>query len=445
MGRRFEVRRLGECRIDNPLRVPRYVSDEERVLLVPLVEEARKWITKGEEPPSFEVAGPRRRIYFDPSKVRAAVVTCGGLCPGLNDVIRALVLELAERYRVASIYGIRYGYRGFIPSYSLEPMELTPQLVEDIHEHGGTILGSSRGQQPTDQIVDALERMGISQLYCIGGDGTLRGAKEIAEEALRRGLKIAVVGIPKTIDNDICYVERTFGFDTAFSVAREAVAAAHNEAEGAPNGIGLVKLMGRESGYIAAQAALAMNDVDFVLVPEVPFELEGPCGLFDCLEKRLAAEGHAVVLVAEGAGQDLIRRRTGEATVERDPSGNVIFRDIGIFLKKEIKSNFDARGMKVNIKYIDPSYMIRSCAADATDSAYCIQLAQAACHAAMCGRTSIVVGRWCGRFTHVPLEAAVSRRNRIDPHGELWRNVVEATGQPFQMGVEIPPAGGDGV
>jgi 6-phosphofructokinase 1 len=358
-------------------------------------------------------------------------VTCGGLCPGLNDVIRAIVMELYYRYGTHSIYGIKYGYHGFLPEEGHEPVMLTPAVVADIHTQGGTILGSSRGGSDPDPIVDALERLNINILFTIGGDGTQRGAEDIWKVIKRRKLKIAVVGIPKTVDNDIIYVDKTFGFETAFSMAVDAISSSHVEAEGAFNGIGLVKLMGRHSGYIAANAALAMNDVNFVLIPEINFDLEGKNGFLYHLESRLMKRHHAVICVAEGVGQTWFikdRRRT-----KCDASGNIKLADIGIYLQDVIKKYFSQKKIEFTIKYIDPSYMIRSAPAVPNDSIFCAQLGQNAVHAGMAGKTNILIGRWKTYFTHLPLWAIRGKQNRIDPESSLWWNVLESTGQPMNM------------
>ncbi len=373
----------------------------------------------------LEPAGARRRIYFDPSKTRAGIVTCGGLCPGLNNVIRSLVLELTRLYGVQRVYGFCNGYQGFIPRFKRPVLELTPTSVTDISEQGGTILGSSRGQQSAEEIVDCLDRMGINMLFVIGGDGTIRGAMSLVQEITRRNLKIAVVGIPKTIDNDIMFVDQSFGFQTAFSEAAKAIRAAHVEACGAPGGVGLVKLMGRHSGFIACYASLAMSDANFVLIPEVPFKLEGEQGLLACLRRRLERRGHAVIVVAEGAGQDLMA-----ATQATDASGNKRLSDIGVWLKDRISEDFQQRQLELNLKYIDPSYGIRSVPANPYDSVFCSRLAHNAVHAAMCGRTEMVVSRWHTRFVHVPMSLAIRERNCVDPNGDLWMTVLESTGQP---------------
>ena len=430
---------LGDAGLPSPLElstvygdgIANYVDDSRTVLLSHDRDEVVARIREGKSLPAFQAAGPRQRIWFEPSKVKAAVVTCGGLCPGINTVVRTLVMELYYRYGVRSILGIRYGYRGFIPKYGYDPVTLTPDLVKGIHEIGGSFLSSSRGEQDTGEVVDFLQQKGISLLFTIGGDGTLRGADALAEEVRRRKLAIAVIGIPKTIDNDISFVERTFGLETAFSIASESIRAAHTEAIGAPYGIGIVKVMGRMSGYIAANAALALSEVNFVLVPEVPFGLEGPGGLFALLEKRLRARDHAVIIVAEGAGQEYVVDASGK----KDESGNPALGDIGIFLKDAIKKYFRGRtDMYVNIKYIDPSYLVRAVPANAHDSIYCIQLAQNAVHAGMAGKTGIIIGQWNGQFTHVPIRLAVSRRKTLSPEDPLWLSVLEATGQPARIG-----------
>jgi len=377
---------------------------------------------------SFEEAGPRDRLFFDPLNARAAIVTCGGLCPGLNDVIRSIVHTLTFGYGVRIIKGIQYGFTGLNPASLLPMIDLTPDVVRTIHENGGTFLGSSRGPQPVDVMVDTLYREDIRLLFAIGGDGTLRGADEIHHEVEARGMSLSVIGIPKTIDNDIGVVSRTFGFDTAVSTAVESLRAAHVEARGAINGVGIVKLMGRDAGFVTAHAALAAADANFVLVPEVPFEFDGPNGFLVALEKRLAARGHALVVVAEGAGQDFV-----EGDGAKDASGNVKLGDIGIELKKRIRKYLTEREVTHSVKYIDPSYTIRSVPANPNDRIFCGFLGQHAAHAGMAGKTGLLIGSWNNRFIHVPLELAVSKRKRIDPSGIIWTSVLESTGQPSSM------------
>jgi 6-phosphofructokinase 1 len=421
----FTVSRLGECRIQSPISDIHFVEEDENVLFHCDLEEIERLLKSGRRPPFFEKAGPREKIYFDPSKLKCGIVTCGGLCPGINDVIRAIVLALYYHYGVRNILGFLYGFEGLSFRYGHSPIELTPAVVDDIHLKGGTILGSSRGPQDVSEMVDSLEQMNIGILFTIGGDGTLRGAQAIADEIGRRNLKIGVVGIPKTIDNDIAFVEQSFGFATAVSEATRSIYSAHIEAEGARNGIGLVKLMGRESGFIAAYASLANSDVNYCLVPEVKFTLEG---LHRALKQRLERRHHAVIVVGEGAGQDLM-----EASGEKDASGNIRLGDIGAFLKERINETFRNIGMEITLKYIDPSYNIRSVPANAHDSSFCLLLGHNAVHAAMAGRTNVVVGFWRNQFTNLPIRAAVSERQKIDPNGWLWSSVLASTGQPKQM------------
>ena len=419
------VQRLGECRIQSPISGARFVDDGDQVVLHSNPLKLQRMLEKEGKLLALEQAGPREKIYFDPSKLKCGIVTCGGLCPGLNDVIRALVLSLYHNYRVKTVFGFPYGYEGLTYRFGHAPVELDPAAVSRIHEYGGTILGSSRGNQDISEMVDTMDRMNLGMLFAVGGDGTLRGAQAIAEEIQRRGLKISVIGIPKTIDNDISYVERSFGFETAVSEAVESIDAAHTEAKGARNGIGLVKLMGRESGFIAVFASLARSDVNICLIPEVPFTMEK---LLEAVRERLQGRGHAVIVVAEGAGQELL----GD-THERDASGNVKFKDIGLFLKDRINAYFKGAGMDATLKYIDPSYTIRSVPANAYDSAFCLLLGQSAVHAGMAGRTNMVVGYWMNTFTHVPIPLAVSARKKVDPDGWVWSSVLTSTGQPRDM------------
>lgn len=380
-----------------------------------------------EEELLFEKAGTRERIYFDPVQTRAAIVTCGGLCPGLNNVIRSAFIELHMNYRVKEVLGIRYGYQGLNPAVGLPPIPLTMEMVEDIHEEGGTILGSSRGNQDPAVMVDFLSQRAIDILFCVGGDGTQRGTHAIAEEVKRRNLPIAVVGIPKTIDNDIVYCDRTFGFTTAVEEAAKVFDAAHSESKGSPYGIGLVKVMGREAGYIAAAATLASQEVNFCLIPELPFKLDGPRGFLEALRTRMLDRRHAVIVIAEGAGQELFALN---GNVERDASGNVKFQDIGPFLKQKIADFFAQRGPKVDIKYIDPSYTIRSVKANCEDAILCDQLARRAVHAAMAGKTDVLLGHMSGTFVHVPISMIAGAKRRVNIEGELWSAVRAATGQP---------------
>lgn len=435
----FSIDTLGPCKVPSPIKlsneygdyVANYVRDTECVRYNidackdELENEAESYKTN-----LIEKAGPRQMIYFNPKHVHAAICTCGGLCPGLNDVIRAVVRCLWNRYGVRRITGIRYGYKGFFSEYGFDTIALDPDKVDDIHKTGGSVLGTSRGggDRVTD-IVDALERLNINILFVVGGDGTQRGALEIAEEVEKRGSKVSVVGIPKTVDNDLMFIQKSFGFDTAVAKAAEAVAAAHMEAHSQINGIGLVKLMGRESGFIATSTALASHEVNFCLIPEVPFDLYGEHGFLCELEKRVLERNHAVVIVAEGAGQDL-----QEATGEKDASGNVKLTDVGTYLRDKITEYFKEKKIHINLKYMDPSYQIRSAPATAADSVYCERLGNNAVHAAMAGKTKLVIGLVHAKFVHLPTRLVTAQRNKVNPEGSLWRDAIDATGQPVFMG-----------
>lgn len=412
------VASLGECRYPSPLAQ----AEHEDVFIPANIKSPR-----GGMPADviwFELAGPQKQLYFDPKNTRAAIVTCGGLCPGLNNVIRSLFRELTRSYGVQSVFGIRGGYGGLDPSRGEPPILLTNDFVEDIHKDGGTVLGTSRGPVDTGVAVDFLIQQRIDMLFCIGGDGTQRGGRDLCQEAQRRGYSLAVVGIPKTIDNDVPFVSRTFGFNTAVEESCRVIDSAHTEARSVHNGIGLVKLMGRHAGFIAAAATGASQDVNFCLVPEVPFRLEGEHGFLAALERRLEARRHAVIVVAEGAGQDLLGKSN-----ERDVSGNLKLNDIGSYLRDEITRYFTEKKIEVIMRYLEPSYQIRGRPANTDDAVLCDRFSRHAVHAAMAGKTGVVISYLNGQFVYVPTELVTATRKRIDPEEELWRSVLSATGQ----------------
>ncbi len=437
----FDIETLGPCKISSPVRKHEFVLEGERIYASENAAYGKYAAERLGKVPTFERAGPTPKIFHDPNWTRVGIVTAGGLCPGLNTVIKGLVEILNYDYGVKNIFGIRYGYAGLNPEFGYQPIMLNPDVVDTIHELGGTILGSSRGQQAAETIVDTLVRMNINVLFCIGGDGSLRCAADVCDEVKRRGLKISVVGIPKTIDNDLMFVGRSFGFETAVAEAANVIRCAHVESKGTPHGVGLVKLMGRDSGFIAAAASIANPVVNFCLIPEMPFALEGPHGLLKALENRFSVgKTHAVVVVAEGAGQELIASN-GEM---RDASGNILKKDIGEFLRKKITEHFKAIGVPSSVKYFDPSYTIRSCPARGTDAIRCYMLARNAVHAAMAGRTNCVVGNLGESYALVPIRLATIERQKIRLDDEMWRSVMDATGQEFYFGLRDYSAGGDG-
>jgi 6-phosphofructokinase 1 len=439
----FTIEELGKRSIKSPIAmstvqgdmIANYVTDNQYVRLNTEVKLGAQTPLKRSQ--VLECAGPRESLYFTPAHVHAGIVTCGGLCPGLNDVIRALVRCLWYRYGVKRISGVRYGYKGFLPEYQFGVMHLDPDKVDDIHKLGGTYLGAARGGgKEVGKIVDAMEQLNLNVLFTIGGDGTQHGTLDIAEEIDKRHLKIALVGIPKTVDNDFALIQKSFGFDTAVDRAVEVVTAAHMEASSAINGIGLVKVMGRESGYIAAHTALASHEVNFVLIPEVPFNLEGYNGFLTHLEKRVVNRHHAVIVVAEGAMQEQLL-----TDKKFDAGGNLKMADVGTYLRDRIVKHFDEKKIEINLKYIDPSYIIRSSPANPSDSIYCERLGNAAVHAAMAGKTKLIIGLVNNEFVHLPIKAVIQSRNRVDPEGNLWRDTLDATHQPALMVNQFGDAG----
>jgi 6-phosphofructokinase 1 len=434
----FSIKTLGKATRPSPLNLGSFpgdnrfdfVQDSDRLLLDSSLSQFQKALESNTSPVSLERAGPRKHLFFSPEQTTAGIVTCGGLSPGINNVIRGLVMGLHYFYGIKRILGIPYGYEGLTPNSPHSFLELNPDRVRDIHLQGGTILGSSRGGQDVASMVDTLEQQNIQILFTIGGDGTLKGAEAIGMEIERRGLEISVVGIPKTIDNDIDLIDKSFGYETAFDIATPIIRDAHNEATGAFNGIALVKLMGRDSGFIAASASMAMPEVNFLLVPEMHFSLDGASGFLKALEQRLATKHHAVIVVAEGAGQHLF----DQDTAIKDASGNIKHKDIGLFLKDSIADYFKTRQIPSTIKYIDPSYIIRSAPANASDSIFCNRLAYQAVHGAMAGKTRFVAGLVNNQMAYLPIAAVTGKRKKIDLEGEFWYAAIQSTGQPHFLG-----------
>jgi 6-phosphofructokinase 1 len=414
---------LGATRYPSPLK--RLVNDSDRVPATIV----RTLDPRPADDLLFELAGARENLFFNPPEARASIVTCGGLCPGLNDVIRSLFFEMHHAYGVKEVLGFRWGYQGLDPEHGSEPLVLTPELVDRIHLQAGTILGTSRGPVDKTRAVENLIRRRVDILFAIGGDGTQRGALELFKEARRRGYALSVVGIPKTIDSDIPFVAHSFGFLTAVQEAAKVLQRAHTEARSVQNGIALVKLMGRHAGFLTAEATVASQDVNFTLIPEVPFQLEADGGFLTALEQRIVNRGHAVIAVAEGSGQELL----GNTRNERDASGNVRLSDIGLFLHRKIEEWFKARKIPFVMRYFDPSYIVRSSPANAEDSVLCDLFARHGAHAAMAGKTGLVIGFLHDRFIHVPIELLATHQKRVDPDGPAWSAVLATTRQPHRF------------
>lgn len=405
----------------------RFVTDDMKILVDETVEALVAHGGSLTEAPAFERAGARAKIFFDPERVRVGIVTCGGLCPGINNVIAGLIDEMTTLYGVNDYVGYQYGYQGLVGNQVT--IDLRTLDLQAIRSQGGSVLGTSRGNQDPRAIVDTLVKDQISILFVIGGDGTMRGAEAISNEVTKRKLDIAVVCIPKTIDNDVPLIDHSFGFQTAFTEAARAISAGYVEATASRGGISLIKLMGRYSGFIACFAALAETSADFVLIPEVPFAIDGKGGFLEHLEERMREHDYAVIVVAEGAGQEHFPE-----VKELDASGNKKLADIGGLLRDRIQAHFKGINYPITMRYIDPSYAIRSVEANSYDSVYCLQLAQSAVHAAMAGKTGVVVGQFRRRFVHIPVELLNRETNQVNPNGDLWWSVLENTGQPAHFG-----------
>ncbi len=422
----FKISKVGSPRFQSPISERIFESDESKIVFnndpVKIIEEYK---SKGSIL-AMDKAGPRAKIFHNPANSIAAILTAGGLCPGINDVIKGVVNTLCQSYGVKKVYGLKYGYRGLVPDYGLLPVVLDPDVVDEIHTQGGTILGSSRGPQDINTMVDSLIAMNINILFCIGGDGTLKCAHKLAQEILHRKLPISVIGIPKTIDNDISMVDKTFGFETAIYKTDTVISAAHNEAKGAFNGVGLIHVMGRDSGFIAVAAALANTNVNYCFIPEINFALDGKNGFLEHLLQRLDRKQHAVIIVSEGAGQNFF----AGAEQRKDVSGNTLHNNIGLYLKDRIVSYAKSKNFELSIKYFDPTYLIRGVEAEGTDAVFCVLLAENAVHAAMAGFTDMLVGLKHFEFTHVPIDLATRERKKVDTTGQVWKSLVAMTNQP---------------
>ena len=382
---------------------------------------------------AIQKAQVRSRLHFNPSNTNVGIVTCGGLCPGLNDVVRAITHACLSNYGVRRVYGFRYGFWGLSKAGRSSVVELTRTVVSDLHVHGGTFLGTSRGPQDKNEMIDTLIELGINVLFCVGGDGTQRGAMMLANEARRRGLDIAVMGVPKTIDNDLSFSHRTFGFETAVEQACRAIRAAHAEATSVKYGIGIVKVMGRHSGFIAAQSTIASELVNICLIPENPISFETVKML---IETRFQFSTHCVICVAEGFGQDWFQdtssstSSSGSGAGKTDKSGNVKLIDIGQYIHKEI-TKWTRQHPKFSktaaVKYIDPSYLVRGCPPNPSDASFCVHLANLAVHEAMYGTTNAIITFWYSNYVVVPTKLATSLRRVVNTRGLLWKLVREIT------------------
>lgn len=370
-------------------------------------------------------------------KRNAVVAQSGGPSPVINASLQGVIEGcLHHPGTIGRIFAGRHGIEGVLQEELIDLSAIDPGEIALLrHTPAAGAVGTCRYKlkdersEDYERIIEVFKAHDVGYFFYIGGNDSMDTAQKVSRLAAERGLDLAVTGVPKTIDNDIDFVYKTFGFDTAVGRAREVLDGAHAEAVGAPNGIGLVKLMGRDSGFIAAYATLASLEVNFCLIPEVPFDLNGPGAFLQLLEARLKQREHAVVVVAEGAGQDLMQ--AGDRG--KDASGNVRHEDIGEFLKERIQEYFAETSIPINLKYFDPSYIVRSIPANASDCIFCDNLARNAVHAGMAGKTDMLIGLWHGVYVHVPIALAIRERKRIRPQGSLWSHVLEVTGQPMSM------------
>jgi 6-phosphofructokinase 1 len=386
------------------------------------------FIKHDEKEVGFQIGGPRLHIAFNPSEVNVAIVTCGGLCPGLNVVIRELVMSLWYNYGVRKIFGIKYGYEGF--QESNEWIELSPSVVREIHYQGGTILGTSRGGFNGEKITETLQNKNINMVFAIGGDGTHRGINDLYKIFQKKKLKIAIAGIPKTIDNDIPLIDRSFGFESAVEQAVKVISSANTEAKSMKRGIGLVKLFGRECGFIALQASLASRDVNICLIPESSFYLYGKKGLLKFIFDRLELKNHCLIVVAEGAGLS-IKEKPLNNTGALDKSGNIVLPDVGTVLKNEILQYAKENSIEISMKYIDPTYIIRSCSSNSFDTNYCSKLAQNAVHSVFSGFTNFTSGFIDNKPVIIPVDYLLTLGKRaIDIESDMdYLSLLASTGQ----------------
>eukprot|EP00277_Geminigera_cryophila_P010553 CAMPEP_0179411468 /NCGR_PEP_ID=MMETSP0799-20121207/3916_1 /TAXON_ID=46947 /ORGANISM="Geminigera cryophila, Strain CCMP2564" /LENGTH=462 /DNA_ID=CAMNT_0021183545 /DNA_START=1 /DNA_END=1386 /DNA_ORIENTATION=+ len=403
------------------------VSTDETCLDVIIIDSIQE---EGRQYRQWIRAGPREALYFDPRKVVAGIVTCGGLCPGLNNVIQAITKTLHENYGADKVWGIPFGYKGFLSASGTQDFpwkELTSNTVSLIHKRGGTILGSSRGNRPDEHIDAIMERLikeGVTQLYVIGGDGTHKGANAISQEAVKRKLAMTVCCVPKTIDNDIAFIDKSFGFESAVGTAVGVINCALIEAQDSEQGVGIVKLMGREAGFVAVMATLASNDVDICLIPEGPFDVDKLCTY---IGQRLDRHGHCIIVIAEGAGTEHFK----DADLGVDASGNRRLPDVGLWLKEQIRSWWQEHGRAIQVRYIDPSYQLRSVSANPSDSVYCSDLGSTAVHGCMAGFTGFSAGRINQRYVYIPIEEMCkAKKVKVDTKSRVYNRMVVHTGQP---------------
>ena len=364
--------------------------------------------------------GPRFHIALDNLRVKACIMTCGGLCPGLNVVIRELVMALRYNYGVAEIYGIKWGFLGFTQKECW--IKLEPEDVKHIHLLGGTVLGTSRRGFDGEEISKQLIKNNVNMVFFIGGDGTHRGIKELSKILKEKKKKIILVGIPKSIDNDMPIIDKSFGLESVVQESVRTIRAANVEANCNLNGIGLVKLFGRSSGFVAMLSTLAARDVNICLIPEIPFNLYGENGLLDFIFQRMQVKEHCVIVVSDGARFSVKDYKTS--------NGRPV-EDIGLVIKKEIIEKSEELGIEVNLKYMDPTYVVRAVPANEYDCNLCAKLAESAVHCAFAGFTNFSVGMINNKPCMIPLEKMCGKSERkVEFNSDDYLMLLASTGQP---------------
>lgn len=426
-----------------------YRSPESRRLATADVDILRLFEQAGSPPPSFPEAGPRKELCFDPHRVKAAVVTTGGLAPGLNSVVHSIVDRHFNTYELnetlgGAVYGIYDGFRGLRDCAS-NSTTLNPKVTLDWLRQGGSNLGSIRFRDPqgekhlVDEIAKSITQMAIDILYVIGGDGSQLIAHKVAQAVP----SISVLGVPKTMDNDVLWVRESFGFDTTVEQATHAINALHFEAQSTRR-VGLLQFFGAESGFVAANAALASGQVDLVLIPEAFNNLSDEqlqhywkmlLGHLDDRVKRQAHMPHAIVVVAEGVETALVQQKSRKLGRKGD------FLEL---LKQDIAGKVrDRRGRCLEIFVNEPRHYIRSGAANAHDQIFCERLGALAVDNGLAGYTNCMVSHWLTEYVLVPLELVVQGQKSIQTSGMFWRQVETSTGQPPSPCGPCKPKEGD--
>lgn len=357
---------------------------------------------------------------------RIGVLTGGGDCAGLNAVIRAITRCAVSRYGI-NVIGIRDGFEGLLG----EPrtVSLTTNMVKGLLFRGGTILGSSNKGDPfayksvdhgkvmstdrSDEVLSNIHDLELDCLFVIGGDGT----NAIAYKIFQRG--VPVIGIPKTIDNDLGATDVTFGFDTAVNVVVDAIDRLQTTAE-SHHRVMIIETMGRNAGWIALEAGLA-GGADVILIPEIPFEVEK---IYDTiLHRRKAGRNFTIICVAEGAkpkGGDVVVKKMVADSAEPVRLGGIGERLAG-WLEK-----YDVGECRATVL----GHIQRGGTPTAFDRNLCTRLGAGAVHAAVHGDFGKMVVLRNSRIEVVPIQEAIAQIRLVDPESDWVRTAID-TGVTF--------------